>query len=243
MGNLEFLKLLSVLQIPPRRGFLSLWRGRCGWVVAAVAGQTRLNIVNKPLNDLIWYFLIFRAKERNSGDSFSFFTILEAKAKESVARGHGRGRGRERARGRGRGRVAPVENGAPIGNDPVNENSPMHHEEIEEEVEVENVENVEEIGQEEEVQAEATCIPLIDPVLAQHIMSFLKGLAEPGMLPSVQATQAPTNHHVASTAPKIGGTGGNDTFFHPLLGSVMTDNEHEMLAKCLKLKPPVFSWF
>lgn len=77
-------------------------------------------------------------------------------------------------------------------------------------------------------------------MLAQQIMSFLKGLTGLGVLPSVQATQALTNSHLAITAPKVGGIGGNDVFFRPLLGSVMTGNEHEMLTKFLKLKPPVF---
>uniref|UniRef100_M1B9X8 Uncharacterized protein n=1 Tax=Solanum tuberosum TaxID=4113 RepID=M1B9X8_SOLTU len=66
------------------------------------------------------------------------------------------------------------------------------------------------------------------------------GLVGPGVLPSAQEIQAPTNPPVASTVPKVGGTGGNDAFFRPLLGSVMTSNEHEMLTKFLKLKPLVF---
>ncbi|KAH0636396.1 hypothetical protein KY289_036311 [Solanum tuberosum] len=68
-----------------------------------------------------------------------------------------------------------------------------HHEVIEEENV--DVEDVEDVGQEEE------------------------GLVGPGVFPSSQATQAPTNLHVASTVPEVGGTGGNDAFFHPLLGS------------------------
>uniref|UniRef100_M1BHG1 Uncharacterized protein n=1 Tax=Solanum tuberosum TaxID=4113 RepID=M1BHG1_SOLTU len=43
-------------------------------------------------------------------------------------------------------------------------------------------------------------------------MSFLKGLVGPGVLPSAQETQAPTNAHVASTAPKMGGTGDANVF-------------------------------
>jgi len=33
---------------------------------------------------------------------------------------------------------------------------------------------------------------------------------------------------------------GSDSVFHPLLGLVMTDTQHEMQTKFLKLKPPMF---
>uniref|UniRef100_M1DMD8 'chromo' domain containing protein n=1 Tax=Solanum tuberosum TaxID=4113 RepID=M1DMD8_SOLTU len=115
--------------------------------------------------------------------------------------------------GRGRGRVAPTRDGAPV------ENLPAHHEEKEENVETVDEENV---GQEEQVQAETKCILSLDPVLAQQIMSFLKGLVGPGMLSSVQATQAPANPSIAITVPKVGKIVGNDTFFRPFLGPAMT---------------------
>ncbi|WMV49814.1 hypothetical protein MTR67_043199 [Solanum verrucosum] len=51
------------------------------------------------------------------------------------------------------------------------------------------------------------------------------GQEEEVVLPSVQATQAPTNPLIAIILPKVGGTIGN---------------KHEMLTKFLKLKPLVF---
>uniref|UniRef100_M1DVS9 Uncharacterized protein n=1 Tax=Solanum tuberosum TaxID=4113 RepID=M1DVS9_SOLTU len=180
-----YFKLPNVT-MPPWQELLPFWWSRYSGMRAVVAGSTRLKVFNKPVNDPIVHFSTFRAKERTSGDSYSFFTILEAK-KENV-----------------------------------------------------DVEDAEDVGQEEEVQVGTTDVPPIDPVLARHIMPFLKGLVGPGVLPSAQATQAPTNPLVACTAPKVGGTGGNDTFFCPLLGSVMAGNEHEMLTTFLKLKPLVF---
>lgn len=72
----------------------------------------------------------------------------------------------------------------------------INNEEIEEEVEFGNVEEVE---NEEGGQVEDTWIPPIDPGLAQQIMSFLKGLDGPGMIPP---TQVPTNPPVGKIVPK-----------------------------------------
>uniref|UniRef100_M1DXP5 Uncharacterized protein n=1 Tax=Solanum tuberosum TaxID=4113 RepID=M1DXP5_SOLTU len=132
---------------------------------------------------------------------------------EFATRSRGRGRGRGIARGKCRGRVSPARVGAPIENTPINEDPPGHHEEIEGNVEVENNEDV---GQEEE------------------------GLVGPRVIPATEQTQNPANPSIVITAPKVGGTIGTDAFFHPLLGPMMIGNEHEMLTKFLKLKPPVF---
>ncbi|WMV38434.1 hypothetical protein MTR67_031819 [Solanum verrucosum] len=128
-------------------------------------------------------------------------TPVNAPAEEYVARGRGQGRGRGRPRSRSRGRVAPTRDGAPVENSPINEIPHAHHEEIEENV-----------GQEEEVHAETIGIRPLDPVLAQQIMSFLKGLVGPGVFPSVQETQAPANPFIAITIHKVGGTLGTDAF-------------------------------
>uniref|UniRef100_M1DWQ4 Uncharacterized protein n=1 Tax=Solanum tuberosum TaxID=4113 RepID=M1DWQ4_SOLTU len=76
----------------PRQRVLSLWRwnsplwrGRYSGMRAAMAGSTRLKVVNKPLKDLIIHFSTFIAKEQTSGDSYSFFVILEAKGHLPVA--------------------------------------------------------------------------------------------------------------------------------------------------------------
>ena len=76
-------------------------------------------------------------------------------------------------------------------------------------------------------------------MLEQKIMSFLKGLVGPLMLPAFQATQASSNPLTDRIDPMVSATGFNDDFFHPLLGSIMTCNEHDMLTKLLKLKPMV----
>ncbi|TMW91086.1 hypothetical protein EJD97_014803 [Solanum chilense] len=76
----------------------------------------------------------------------------------------------------------------------------------------------------------------VEPVV-NEIMSFFKGLTGSWMIPP---TQAPLNPPAAKNMPKPVGEGGIDALFHPLIGSVMTANEHDILTKFLKLKPPVF---
>ena len=80
-------------------------------------------------------------------------------------------------------------------------------------------------------------VPLFYPVFAQKIISLLRGLAGPGMLPYDQAL---ANLPVSDTTPMSGKTGGNDAFSHPFMGLIMTGNEHAMLTMFLKLKPLVF---
>ena len=118
-------------------------------------------------------------------------------------RGRDHGRGKGRVKGRGSGRVAPAVYEVSMDNIPMNENRLAHNKEIEEEV---DIEGVKEIEQEEGVHGAAIGIPLINPVLAQQIMSFLNGLAGPVMLPP---TQALTNPLVARKAPRMGEVGGN----------------------------------
>lgn len=94
--------------------------------------------------------------------------------------------------------MAPVVHEVTLKNVPMNKNPLKHDEGVEDEVEIEDVEDIE---QEEELQAEATEIPPIDPVLSQQIMSSLKALAGPGMIPP---TQAHSNPLVAKTMTMTG---------------------------------------
>jgi len=50
-------------------GFLPPGQGRSSGVGAAMAGQTRLKVGNKPQKHFILQFLNLRAKERNQGFS------------------------------------------------------------------------------------------------------------------------------------------------------------------------------
>ena len=65
------------------------------------------------------------------------------------------------------------------------------------------------------MHAETLGIPPIDPVLDQQIMSFLKGLACPGVLPSLQATQPPVIPPITITIAKVGINVGNDAQYCP----------------------------
>uniref|UniRef100_M0ZPW9 Uncharacterized protein n=1 Tax=Solanum tuberosum TaxID=4113 RepID=M0ZPW9_SOLTU len=127
-----------------------------------VAGPTRIKVFNKPLNDLIMHFSTFRAKERPPSDSYSFFTILDAKGSRLFFRIM------VNTRFNGVRLVAPI-------NAPIEESAARGRgREIEENVDVDVDVDVEDLGQEGEVQAKTTCVPPLDPVLAQQIMSFLK---------------------------------------------------------------------
>ena len=74
-------------------------------------------------------------------------------------------------------------------------------------------------------------------VLAQHIMSFWKGLACPGM---IAPTQVPVNPPIAYTVLKPVREVGNDTYFRPFLCSMMTGDEHDKLTKFSNLNTPIF---
>lgn len=98
--------------------------------------------------------------------------------------------GRGKMRSRGRGRVTLTRDLTQVGNARKNQNSPARYEEIE------KVKNEEEVGKKEEVHDETIGILPLYLVLAQQIMSFLKGFVG-------QETQDPTNPPISITIPNV----------------------------------------
>lgn len=84
------------------------------------------------------------------------------------------------------------------------------------------------------MQAKATSIRLINPMLAPQIMSFLKGLAG---LRIIAPAQAPNSLPTVNILPKTGETAcNNDFFFCPYQYSAMIGNKHDMLTKFRNLR-------
>lgn len=95
----------------------------------------------------------------------------------------------------------------------MNDNPIEHHEELYENVDIEDMQNYEVVGQKGKLQTETIGVPPIDPVLAQQITSFFKGLVGPRELPSFQSNQDPANPPIAITTAKANGNVGKDAFF------------------------------
>lgn len=74
-------------------------------------------------------------------------------------------------------------------------------------------------------------------------MSFLKWLVGPGVLPSVQATQAPYNPFLLALRPIWVEREVMMFSLVLLLGFVMTSNKHEILTKFLEAQASYISWF
>ena len=140
-----------------------------------------------------------------------------------VARGRGRGRGRTSSRGRGQ---AP----SPSGTRAV---TPPPTEEVEREGE--DVEN--EQVQNEELPPQPT-LEMINQVLA-----YVRELSDQGQTPpvfSASAPQAPKVQHAANAAPRMDVPLEIGTFPRLTTGPIMTNDQHKLFSKFLKLKPPVF---
>lgn len=67
------------------------------------------------------------------------------------------------------------------------------------------IEDDEVVGQEKDAQTVNICIPSLNPVFSQQIMSILKGLVILGVLPRVQMAQTISNRPIVATVPKVDG--------------------------------------
>ena len=141
----------------------------------------------------------------------------------TAARGCGRGRGRTSSRGRGR---APCPSGTRAVTPPPTE-----------EVIREGEDGVTEQAQYEEMPPQPT------PEMINQVLAYLSGLSNQGQTPpvfSAPAPQVPGVQHAAAVAPRMDVSLEIGTFSRLTTGPIMTSDQHELLSKLLKLKPPVF---
>ena len=79
--------------------------------------------------------------------------------------------------------------------------------------------------------------------MINQVLAYLSGLSDPGQTPpvfSVPAPQVPKVQHAATVAPRMDASLEIDTFPRLTTGPIMTNDQHELFSKFLKLKPPVF---
>ena len=140
-----------------------------------------------------------------------------------VARGRGRGRGRTSSRGRGQ-TPGPASNRAvtpPPTDDVVREG---------------------EEGENEQVQNEEM-LPQPTPEMINQVLAYLSGLSDKGQTPpvfSAPAPQAPEVQHAATMAPRMDVPLEICMFPRLTTRPMITNDQHELFSKFLKLKLPVF---
>ena len=97
-------------------------------------------------------------------------------------------------------------------------------------------------GKNEQVQNEELP-PQPTPEMINQVLAYLSGLSDQGQPPPVFSTptpQAPEIQHVATVAPCMDASLEIGAFPHLTTGPIMTNDQHELFSKFLKLKPPVF---
>ena len=85
--------------------------------------------------------------------------------------------------------------------------------------------------------------PQPTPEIINQVLAYLNGLSDQGQAPpvfSAPAPQAPEVQHAATVAPRMDASLEIGTFPRLTTGPVMTNDQHELFSKFLKLKPPVF---
>lgn len=150
-------------------------------------------------------------------------TVGAAARRGAVARGRGRGRGRRPTRGRGQ-TPGPAR-------DRVVTHPPT------DEVVRESDEGEDEQVQEKEVPPQPT------PEMINQVLTYLSGLSDQGQAPPAFSSLAPQVQgvqHAADVAPRMEASLETDTFPRLTTGPIMTNDQHDLFIKFLKLKPPVF---
>ena len=97
-------------------------------------------------------------------------------------------------------------------------------------------------GENEQVQNEELP-PQSTPEMINQVFAYLSELSDQGKTPPVffaQAPQVPEVQHAATVTPRMDASLEIGTFPRLTTGPIMTSDQHELLSKLLKLKPPVF---
>ena len=79
--------------------------------------------------------------------------------------------------------------------------------------------------------------------MINQVLSYLSGLSDQGQAPPVFSAPTPPVkevQHAATMAPRMDVPLDIGTFPRLTTGSIMTNDQHELFSKFLKLKPPVF---
>ena len=79
--------------------------------------------------------------------------------------------------------------------------------------------------------------------MINQVLAYLSGLSDQGQAPplfSAPPPQVPKVQHAATVAPRMDASLEIGTFPRLTTGPIMTNDQHELLSKFLKLKPQVF---
>ena len=85
--------------------------------------------------------------------------------------------------------------------------------------------------------------PQPTPEMINQVLAYLSGLSDQCQTPpvfSAPAPQVPGVQYAAAVAPRIDASLEVDTFPRLTTGPIMTNDQHDLFSKFLKLKPPVF---
>ena len=97
-------------------------------------------------------------------------------------------------------------------------------------------------GETEQVQNEGLP-PQPTPEMINQVLAYLSRLSDQGQTPpvfSAPAPQGPEVQQATAAAPRMDVPEEIGTFPRLTTGPIMTNDQHELFSKFLKLKPPVF---